>query len=314
MCETMHMDMITWAAIGCGDVMERKSGPPLYELPGSRLYGVTRRNRERGEDFARRHHTTFFADLASLVNDPNVDAVYVATPPEAHEEGTLAAAAAGKHVMVEKEMAPDAGACGRMVAACREAGVVLGVAFYRRCYPSVLRARELVADGAIGRLRRLAIGDGFPLSHRIDLGHFVLGDFATAQRVDGPLPTGSAPTPGPGLLARAQDDGCEFHTRADWDGGDRREVLTFIGATGSLEVTDLKAGCLRLERTGRAAETIDVGPLPWCHWGLFDNFNRHLRGMAELACDGEEGRKSTVILDQLARLPADGSPVSIDYR
>ena len=167
-----NSDHITWAAIGCGDVLERKSGPPMYQLPGSRLFGVTRRNETAGRDFAQRHGTQFISDMTTLVNTPEVDVVYVATPPEAHEAGVIAAAQAGKHVLVEKEMAPNAAACQRMIDACRTAGVMLGVAFYRRAYPSINKAKALVDQGVIGHLRLVTIGDGFPDSHRIDLGHY----------------------------------------------------------------------------------------------------------------------------------------------
>ena len=172
-----RMDDVVWGIIGCGDVCERKSGPPLYQLPHSRLEGVTRRDLDAARDFAARHGVPqAFNATDDLLAVEAINAIYVATPDAFHEEGTLAAAKAGKHVMVEKAMATDAAACTRMIDTCAEMGVTLAVAYYRRCYPSILRVQQLLADGAIGDLQELRLNDEFPLSHRLDLVHFFCGD------------------------------------------------------------------------------------------------------------------------------------------
>ena len=102
---------------------------------------VSRANADLVEAFAREAGARrWHADWRDLVRDPAIDAVYVATPVHLHAEQTIAAAAAGKHVLCEKPMAMDASECDRMIAACRAAGVRLGVAYYRHFYPAVIRA------------------------------------------------------------------------------------------------------------------------------------------------------------------------------
>jgi predicted dehydrogenase len=98
-----------------------------------------------------------------LVNAPDIDAIYVATHPNTHLDYTLRAAAAGKHVYVEKPMAMNSAECGQMIAACRRAGVSLWVAHYRRTLPRFDRLRDLLADGAIGAVRTVRTERHAPL-------------------------------------------------------------------------------------------------------------------------------------------------------
>ena len=144
-------DTIRWGIIGCGDVCEVKSGPGFQKAEGSRLVAVMRRDRAKAEDFARRHGVPrAYDDAAALIADPEVDAVYIATPPSSHAAYTLLAAAAGKPVYVEKPMATTAAEGQAMVDACRAAGVPLFVAYYRRTLPRFQRVKALLAEGAIG--------------------------------------------------------------------------------------------------------------------------------------------------------------------
>src|SRR6185369_5651028 len=92
-----------------------------------------------------------YADWHDLIVDPDVHAVYVATPVHLHAEQTVAAAEAGKHVLCEKPMAMDTAECDRMIAACRASGVTLGIAYYRRFYPIVARLKQVLETGEIGR-------------------------------------------------------------------------------------------------------------------------------------------------------------------
>lgn len=152
------MSTIRWGIIGCGDVTEVKSGPAFQKAHGSALVAVMRRNGELAADYARRHAVARWTDDAqSLIDDPEVDAVYVATPPSSHKQYTLMAAAAGKPVYVEKPMAMNHGECLEMVDACRAAGVPLFVAYYRRALPRFVKVKELLDTGAIGDVRFVSI-------------------------------------------------------------------------------------------------------------------------------------------------------------
>lgn len=152
------MKTIRWGIIGCGDVTEVKSGPALQKANPSALVAVMRRNGDLAHDYAQRHGVPRWYDNAhQLIADPEVDAVYVATPPAAHREYTLAAAQAGKPVYVEKPMARTYAECQEMIAACQQAGVPLWVAYYRRRMPKFVKVKELVASGVIGQPRYVHI-------------------------------------------------------------------------------------------------------------------------------------------------------------
>lgn len=148
------LDKVRWGIIGVGDVCEVKSAPAMNKIEGSRLVAVMRRNGEKAADYARRHGVPrWYDDADALIADPEVNAIYIATPPDAHAEYTRRAAAAGKPVYVEKPMARTHAECLEMIRCCEEAGVPLRVAYYRRCLPSFLKVKELVDSGAIGEVR-----------------------------------------------------------------------------------------------------------------------------------------------------------------
>ena len=141
-----------WGIIGCGDVVERKSGPSIEQAGRSRIVAVMRRDGEQARAFAERHGVPeWTAEAEEVLSHPDVDIVYVAPPPSSHEEYVLAAARRGKPVLVEKPMGLNAGQARRMIAACDEAGVELFVAYYRRFQPHVRKMRALIDEGRIGR-------------------------------------------------------------------------------------------------------------------------------------------------------------------
>jgi predicted dehydrogenase len=152
------MKTIRWGIIGCGNVTEVKSGPGFQKAANSALVAVMRRNGELAADYARRHGVPRWYDNAvALINDPEVDAVYIATPPNAHKEYTLLAAQAGKPVYVEKPMALNHEECQDMIATCELAGVPLFVAYYRRCLPRFVKIKTLIESGAIGTVRTVTV-------------------------------------------------------------------------------------------------------------------------------------------------------------
>jgi predicted dehydrogenase len=152
------MRTIRWWIIGCGNVTEVKSGPALQKARGSSLVAVMRRRGDLAEDYARRHNVPrWYDDAQALIDDPEVNAVYVATPPAFHKEYALMSARAGKPVYVEKPMALNYAECQEMIQICRRAGVPLYVAYYRRALPRFLKVRELISSGAIGEVRFVTV-------------------------------------------------------------------------------------------------------------------------------------------------------------
>jgi len=148
------MNEIKWGIIGCGDVTEVKSGPAFNKVPHSQLVAVMRRDAAKAEDYAKRHGVPkWYSNATDLINDPEVNAIYIATPPLQHEEYTIAALAAGKPVYVEKPMALNSIAAQKMADASKEYGVKLVVAHYRRAQPLFLKIKSLLEENVIGDVR-----------------------------------------------------------------------------------------------------------------------------------------------------------------
>jgi predicted dehydrogenase len=147
-----NTQMLNWGIIGCGDVTEVKSGPAFNHIPNSRLYAVMRRNAEKAADYAMRHSVPiWYSSAQDLIHDPQVNAIYIATPPSSHELYTIEALKAGKSVYVEKPMALSAKSCQNMAAAAEKYNVKLTVAHYRRAMPYFIKIKELITE--IGDLR-----------------------------------------------------------------------------------------------------------------------------------------------------------------
>lgn len=154
------MDTINWGIIGCGDVTEVKSGPAFNKVPNSKLVAVMRRNTAKAADYASRHGVPRWYDEAdALINDSEVNAIYIATPPSSHEPYALAAIAAGKPVYVEKPMALNHASAQKMAEVAAGKQVKLVVAHYRRQWPMFKKLKQLVDEKAVGNIKlvRLAL-------------------------------------------------------------------------------------------------------------------------------------------------------------
>jgi predicted dehydrogenase len=187
--------MLNWLVIGIGDITTKRVIPAILEEPRSRLYGIVTRDPAKAAPY----EAKVWMDLGDALADPAIDAAYVATPVSLHAPQTIAALRAGKQVLCEKPVALDYTEACLMVEAAREAGRTLGIAYYRRMYPKLQRARALIEAGAIGQpvLAELTnhywydetghgpwrldpkLAGGGPLydiaSHRIDVLNFLFG-------------------------------------------------------------------------------------------------------------------------------------------
>ena len=146
------IETVRWGIIGVGDVTEVKSGPALYKVVHSSVVAVMRRNPEKAADYAKRHGISkWYSDANDLINDPEVNAVYIATPPNSHAKYAIQAMKAGKPVYVEKPMAKNYRECIEMNRVSRETGMPLMVAYYRRTLPAFLKVKEMIETGVIGK-------------------------------------------------------------------------------------------------------------------------------------------------------------------
>ena len=150
--------IVNWGIIGCGDVCEVKSGPAFNKVPHSKLVAVMRRNADKAKDYALRHNVPkFYNDADDLINDDEINAVYIATPPSSHEQYTEMALKAGKPVYVEKPVTLNAASCVRMIAMEKKYEQKVSVAHYRRALPLFIKIKELIAGGVIGNIKSIRL-------------------------------------------------------------------------------------------------------------------------------------------------------------
>ena len=149
---------LRWGIVGLGWVSADFTGPAMLKSPGSRIAACLGSSLEKGKAFAERFQVErAHASLDAMMADPDVDAIYVATPNALHREVVLAAARAGKHVLCEKPFAMDVAEAREMTEACRRAGVILRVAHQLRLEAVVVRAREIVRSGRLGRIAAISL-------------------------------------------------------------------------------------------------------------------------------------------------------------
>ena len=147
-------EMIRWGIIGCGNVTEVKSGPAFNKVKESKLVAVMRRNAILAKDYARRHNVPrFYSNADELINDTEVNAVYIATPPSSHAEYAIRVIKAGKPVYIEKPMAASYQECLKINKAAEKYKIPVFVAYYRRSLPGFLMIKKFIEEGKIGKVR-----------------------------------------------------------------------------------------------------------------------------------------------------------------
>ena len=324
---------IRWGMIGCGDVAEVKSGPGFQKAQGSALVAVMRRRGDLAADYARRHGVPrWYDDAAALIADPEVDAVYVATPPGAHESLALAVCAAGKPAYVEKPMARNHAECQRMVDAFAAAGVPLFVAYYRRAQPRFMRARDLVASGVLGRVTavryRMAgpylpdaqtrAQQGAPLPWRLQAEHAGGGLFLdvgchTLDMLDfilGPLEVLGATAANRGTPCLVEDSvALTFRTaggvagEAEWSflGDARADEIVISGDRAELRLSTFGSEPIALSHRDGTVETFDLRPPPHVQQPCIQTIVDELRGQGRCPSTGVSAARTSAVIDAALR-------------
>jgi predicted dehydrogenase len=301
----------------------------------SRLVAFCSRDGKRARAFAERFGAPrAYETIESLLADPEVQVVYVATEHDRHVAPTVAAAAAGKHVLCEKPMALDTAGCRAMIDASRGAGVALSVAYYRRYYPKVRRMKALIAEGAIGepvhasiclggrvdpsrvrpgdwRLQSERSGGGALAdtgSHRLDILCYLLGE---PERIAGFMDRAELPVTAPdmeSLLIRMRS-GVHVTSRHTLRAGgpDQWEVYGTRGALIATpmdgdELTVRVGGETRVEQWPRDANV---------HFPLIDDFARRVARGEPPEFDGEAGMQATRIIHAAQESARSGRVVEI---
>ena len=260
-----------------------------------------------------------YTGASALVADEGVDAVYIATPVRQHLPQTLLAAAAGKHVLVEKPMAMDVEQCDQMIEACERAGVRLGVAYYRRFYPIVRRLEQLIRGGAIGTPLAVSAVTATPLamapedegywrvietdggggalmdvgSHRINVFLHLLGEIdqvkAICQRVAASYEAEDA-----AVLALRFTSGMVGTLQCHFGAADPDE-FAITGTRGRLIARPLNGEQLLIEIDG-STTTETLPPAANFNAPLIADFVAAIRENRPPEVDGQEGRATNVIM------------------
>lgn len=318
------MKTIRWGIIGCGDVTEVKSGPGLAKAANSALVAVMRRDGALAADYAARHRVPRWHDDAdAILRAGDIDAVYVATPPDTHREYVLRAAAAGKPVLVEKPMARDHAECEAMIAACRAARVPLWVAYYRRALPRFLAVRDLVASGAVGEVRMVVSrqfqrlpattagvwrvdakrsGGGLFVDmavHTLDFWDFLLGPVASVRAHAGNLGRAYAPED---TIAASWRHASGVHGSGAWCyAADRDEEMNeIVGSRGRILFSTTAPVPIRV-LTGTTLAEHPAGDPAHVHQPLIQTIVDELNGAGRCPSSGESAARTTAVVDEILR-------------
>lgn len=317
---------IRWGIIGVGDVCEVKSGPGFYKAPNSQLVAVMRRNGEKAKDYATRHNVSLWYDNAeAMLANPDIDAIYIATPPAQHKDYAVAALHAGKNVYIEKPVTLNAAECDAIIAAEHSTGKKVSVAHYRRYVPCFMKMVELINSGAIGDVLMVQLDMLQPAKSKI------ITETANNWRVNPALSGGGlfhdlsphqldlmiywfgavVNASGFGYNQRqfnAADD-C-VHGWAKFDSGvvlqgrwhyavapeQTRDLCEIIGTEGKLTINFFGKQVIRLSNKEGEQEIIIPNP-QHIQQPMIEQVNRYFRGERDNPCTVSEARKVMELID-----------------
>jgi predicted dehydrogenase len=310
--------MLNWLVVGIGDITRKRVIPAIQAEPRSCLYALLTRDTRKAEAYA---GAVAYTELGAALNDAKIDAVYVASPVALHAEQTVASLRAGKHVLCEKPVALNYAQAETMATVACESGRVCGIAYYRRLYPKLVRARRLIAEGAIGPpvlveanyhgwlespergwLKDPALAGGGPLydvgSHRIDACNFLFGK---PQRATGLLSNAFHELAVEDSATTLIEYAGGVHAVVDvrWNSRIQRDQFRIIGVDGEISLDPLNGPALRM-LTGNGRLTEEQLPAHAnVHYPAVENFvNAVLDGTA-VACPIEEAVWTDWVTEQV---------------
>ncbi|MDA3881424.1 MAG: Gfo/Idh/MocA family oxidoreductase [Prolixibacteraceae bacterium] len=322
------MDEIKWGIIGCGDVTEVKSGPAFNKVAHSQLVAVMRRDKAKAADYARRHSVKkWTTDAQNLINDPEVNAVYVATPPSSHAQYAKMAIEAGKPVYIEKPMCRTYKECAELNELARIKNVPVFVAYYRRALPGFLKVKELIEKGAIGTVRNVNIqlykhaeeqvmeslpwrvdpeiaggGHFYDLAaHQTDYLHFLFGDFHSVKSI---VSNQAGLYSAEDMLAVSFLIGNGIVGSGTWcfsssDVNDR-DVIEIVGTKGRIEFSCFDFVPVKLVTT-TGIEAFDFPKPEHVQQNLIQNVVKALRGEETPLSDGQSGAVTNKVMEEIVR-------------
>jgi predicted dehydrogenase len=307
---------LNWLVVGIGDITRKRVIPAIQEEACSVFRGVVTRDPRKAEAYP--GVRAWGSVEEALEGDPEIDAVYVASPVALHAPHTIAALRAGKHVLCEKPVAMNFAEASSMVEEAKRADRLLGVAYYRRFYPKLVRAKELIAQGVIGQpvfaegiyhgwleseerawLRDPKMGGGGPLydvaSHRIDALNFLLGrpERAVGLRSNAVHDLGVEDS---ATAVIGYAGGVHAVVDARWNSRVGRDEFRVVGTEGALELTPLNGPEIRWPG---GVENFPVAKN--VHLPLIQNFVTAVLDGVALASPGEQAVWTDWVTEQVMR-------------
>jgi len=315
--------IVKWGVIGCGDIARRIGIPAIRQASRSELVAVMSRDPGRARDIADQYNAIrCYTRVEDLLNDDEVNAVYIATPPALHCDQTCLCAAAGKHVLCEKPMAVNAGECKAMIAACAEHNVKLAIAYYRRFYPKIRKIKEILDGGRIGKIifarcqttlyynppnpmdplewrATTALGGGGCLievgSHRLDVLAYLLGE-AVQMNAFTSSATCDYPVEDSVYLIAGFASGAQAIANFNWNTKTYSDELEVHGINGKIVASPLDSERFIVH----LSENIEEYRLPRnevTHLPVVENFIRSVNDEEKLLVPGDEGIKASQMID-----------------
>jgi predicted dehydrogenase len=331
---TLFMEKpIRWGLVGCGDIAEKRVVAALQSAKNSKLVACARKQTDKLEAFQQRHGIPKgYADALELFADPEIDAVYLATPVFLHCQHTIEAAERSRHVLCEKPMAMDSRECERMVQVCRSRGVKLGIAYYRRFYPIVLKIREFLEKEVLGKIvlvrttlvEHTELGTQAPAawrfvpeqggggllmdmaSHRLDLLCMLFGQPVSVSALTHTREL-TIPVEDTGSLLVEFGNGIHAMVFASHCICQPMDDLEIYGIRGHLRVSPLNGSELHL-----ITDKPEVFQLPKAenvHLPLVEDFNEAIREDRPPRVTGEEGMRASVLLEAAYHAAQEGRVV-----
>ena len=318
------MNTVNWVVAGIGDIARKRVIPAIQSEPRSKLLGFVTRTPANAAAYP---GARTWGRVEEAVADPAVDAVYIALPVALHADAAITALRAGKHVLCEKPMAMNFAEAEQMVAEGRASGRLFGVSYYRRLYPKLLRAKQLIAEGAIGRpllaeanchswleiagrewLADPALSGGGPLydiaSHRIDAMNFLFGK---PQRACGLLSNAVhriAVEDSATVLMRFSG-GVHAVVDVRWNSHVARDQFRIIGENGEINLDPLNAPELWvIDASGSRTELLP--PHANLHFPIVENFVDAVlaNDSVLLACPAEQAAWVDWVIEKVVTIRA----------
>lgn len=313
---------VRWGILGCGDIAVKRVADAILEDEGSILLAACRRNEENLASFCKRFKVEKACTIdADLINDPEIDVVYVSTPVSLHLHHTALAAQAGKHVLVEKPMARSAEECRSMIDICKRQGVKLGVAYYRRFYPAVQRIKEILQSGDLGRPLCISAATATPFdinpnedgywrvepdegggalmdigSHRLDLFLDLLGEVIEVKAHCSTL-AGDYQGEDCATLTMTFASGCHGTLQCFFRTPVELDDFTVIGTKGRMTSSPLNDGQLLIDIPPHSSVE-DLKPCANFHAPLITDFREAVELDRAPKIPGEEGLKVNEVMEK----------------